>query len=52
MANAVAANIDSMGSLGIVGCVAGDDTIFAATHSIEDAKESAARIKSLCRGRE
>lgn len=52
MANAVAANLDSMGSLGIVGCVAGDDTIFAATHSPEDARETAYRIKSIASGAE
>lgn len=47
MANAVAATLDTMTSLGIVGCVAGDDTIFAATHSIENAKDATNRIRSI-----
>jgi len=45
LANAVAANLDSQGELGIVGCVAGDDTIFAATHSTDEARAVAEKIK-------
>lgn len=49
LANAVAASLDSQGELGIVGCVAGDDTIFAATHSAEDARNVADKIKQSVR---
>lgn len=47
MANAVAACLDTMHSLGIVGCVAGDDTIFAATHSADEAYSAVDRIKFI-----
>lgn len=47
MANAVAASLDTMLSLGIVGCVAGDDTIFAATHSVGEAAIAVERIKDI-----
>lgn len=50
MANAVAAGIDTMSKLGIVGCVAGDDTIFAVTHSIDEAKTVVNRIKDIANG--
>jgi len=49
LANAVAANIDAQGELGIVGCVAGDDTIFAATRTIDEAKSVCDKIKSSLR---
>ncbi len=49
LANAVAANLDSQGELGIVGCVAGDDTIFAATHNEYDAKTVTEKIKQSLR---
>ena len=49
LANAVAANLDSNDSLGIVGCVAGDDTIFAATHTAEAASAVCEKIKSSLR---
>ncbi len=49
LANAVAANLDSNDSLDIVGCVAGDDTIFAATHSPEEAADVCDKIKSSLR---
>lgn len=47
LANAVAANLDSLGEIDIVGCVAGDDTIFVATHSPESALGVAETIKTL-----
>lgn len=49
LAQAVAANLDALSELGIVGCVAGDDTIFAATHSVDDAAVACEKIKSLVR---
>ena len=49
LANAVAANLDSNDSIDIVGCVAGDDTIFAATHSPDEAKNVCEIIKSSLR---
>ena len=49
LANAVAANIDSQGEADVVGCVAGDDTIFAAAKSPEAAERVADRIRSSIR---
>ena len=49
LANAVAASLDSQGELGIVGCVAGDDTIFAATVSPEAAIVVCDKIKMSLR---
>ncbi|MBR6918353.1 MAG: arginine repressor [Clostridia bacterium] len=49
LANAVAAGIDSQGELDIVGCVAGDDTIFAATRSAESAQIVCDKIKASLR---
>ena len=49
LANAVAANLDSQDTLDIVGCVAGDDTIFAATRTPELAAEVCEKIKSSLR---
>ena len=49
MAQAVAANIDSMNELDIVGCVAGDDTIFAATHSPEAAFATCDKLRTMVR---
>lgn len=46
LANAFAASLDSLGEIDIVGCVAGDDTIFAATRSVESAIEAANAIKN------
>ena len=46
LANAGAANLDTQDALDIVGCVAGDDTIFAATHSAETAKDVCEKIKN------
>lgn len=47
LASAVAANLDSTPDLDIVGCVAGDDTIFAVTHSLESAKQVCSHIRAL-----
>lgn len=47
LASAVAANLDSLSDLDILGCVAGDDTIFAVTHTPETAKQVCTKIKSL-----
>ncbi len=47
LASAVAANLDSLSDLDILGCVAGDDTIFAVTHTPESAKHVCDKIKSL-----
>lgn len=49
LANAVAANIDAQDEFKIVGCVAGDDTIFAATRSPEDARDVCDKIKQSLR---
>ena len=49
LANAVAASLDTQDSLDIVGCVAGDDTIFAATHTPEQAALVCEKIKSSLR---
>ena len=45
MAQAVAAGIDTMDINGVMGCVAGDDTLFIATHSIESAEFAAVEIR-------
>ena len=50
LAGAVAANLDSVSNLGIVGCVAGDDTILAVTKSIESASFCAEKIKKQIKG--
>ena len=49
LAQAVAASLDTQSSLDIVGCVAGDDTIFCATHTPETAKSVAETIKASIR---
>lgn len=49
LANAVAANIDAQGTPEIVGCVAGDDTIFAATKDPASALHVADMIRSSIR---
>lgn len=46
LAQAVAAGIDSMHIPELLGCVAGDDTIFAVAHDDENAKQIAARLSS------
>ena len=45
MAQAVAAGIDSMNLAGIMGCVAGDDTIFVAVRDPEYAAKAASEIR-------
>lgn len=47
MAMAVAAALDALRFPEIVGCIAGDDTIFVAVRTVEEAKELADRIHSL-----
>ena len=50
LAQAVAAGIDAMHSKEILGCVAGDDTIIAASRSVESAVESIYRLKDEMSG--
>lgn len=47
MAMAAAASLDNMKLPGVVGCLAGDDTIFVALRSPEDASELAAQLLSM-----
>ena len=47
MAQAVATGIDSIKSDQILGCVAGDDTIFVMTRSTESASELGSKIKTM-----
>lgn len=47
MAMAVAAALDNLCLDKLVGCIAGDDTIFAATHSVEEAAELKESILSI-----
>ncbi len=47
MAQAVAAGIDAMEIAGVMGCVAGDDTLFIATHSAEGASGASAEIRKM-----
>ncbi len=47
LASAVAASLDSLSDLDIIGCVAGDDTVLAVTHTPETANQVCQRIKSL-----
>ena len=49
LASAVAAGIDRMNLDGILGCVAGDDTIMAVTRDIECAEMIADRLHDLLR---
>ena len=44
LAQAVAAGIDGMHISDILGCVAGDDTIFAVTHDSETARQVTERF--------
>ncbi len=50
MAMAVATAIDSLEFPEVVGCIAGDDTIFAATHGEEEARVLAAKLKKVVEG--
>ena len=47
MAMAVAAALDALKFLEIVGCIAGDDTIFAAVHSAEEADALIDKIQGM-----
>ena len=47
MAPAVATGIDSHAIEGVVGCIAGDDTIFVAVDSIENANNARREIRKL-----
>jgi transcriptional regulator of arginine metabolism len=47
MAMAVAAALDAMKFPEIVGCIAGDDTIFAAVKSVDDTKEVIGKIEDI-----
>jgi len=50
MAQAVAAGIDSHSITGVMGCVAGDDTIIVAVKTAENAKNAAREIKRIISG--
>lgn len=50
MAQAVAAGIDSHSIAGVMGCVAGDDTIIVAVKTVENAKNAAREIKRIISG--
>ncbi len=47
MAMAVAAAIDGLAFRHVIGCIAGDDTIFCATRSVQTAEEVLRDIKNL-----
>jgi transcriptional regulator of arginine metabolism len=47
MAMAVAASLDTLGWPEIVGCIAGDDTIFLATHSLEQSRKVKEKLLAL-----
>lgn len=47
LAQAVAAGIDALSDIEIMGCVAGDDTIFALTRSEDIARETVIKLKNL-----
>lgn len=46
-ASTVGMNIDRLDSLGVLGCVAGDDTVLVVTRTNETAIEIAARLKEM-----
>ena len=50
MASAVAAGIDAHSIDGVVGCIAGDDTIFVAVKTIEGAQGVAGEIRKIIGG--
>ena len=50
MAMAVAAAIDAMKFPEVVGCIAGDDTIFAAVKSVEDTKTVMEKLNEIIKG--
>jgi transcriptional regulator of arginine metabolism len=47
MANGVAAALEAMEYPEVVGCIAGDDTIFCAIENTEEAKTLMEKIKSM-----
>ncbi|MCI9338662.1 MAG: arginine repressor [Lachnospiraceae bacterium] len=47
MAMAAAAALDALKFPEVVGCIAGDDTIFVATHTLEEAKALMEKIESI-----
>ena len=47
---AVAAAIDAMRFTEIVGCIAGDDTIFAAVRSVEDTEAVMQKLDEIIKG--
>lgn len=47
MASAVAAGIDTHSITGVVGCIAGDDTIFLAVRTVEEALVVSKEIKEI-----
>lgn len=47
MAMAVAAALDALQFSEVVGCIAGDDTIFVAVRTVEDTRALMARIRGL-----
>ncbi len=49
MAMAVAAALDAMKFKEIVGCIAGDDTIFLAVRTVEETQELMEKLYSLIR---
>lgn len=50
MAMAVAAAVDSLHLEGIVGCIAGDDTIMCAVKTVEDTEQVIEKLKKLVEG--
>ena len=50
LANAVASGIDNMAIAEVLGCVAGDDTIFVATRNELSAKHFSDRIRVMMKG--
>ncbi len=52
MAMAVAAALDAMNWPQIAGCIAGDDTIFCAIHSLGDTPVVMDKIRGICTGRD
>jgi len=51
MAMAVAAAVDSLHLEGVVGCIAGDDTVFCAVKTVERTPKAADRILKLTSGK-
>ncbi len=47
MASAVAAGIDAMSIRGVMGCIAGDDTVFIALRDTESAQQCTADIRKM-----